>query len=220
MTDLVFLEPNKLGSEPFTTSDVIAAQAQISYRSVQRMIERHENDLAEFGQVRFQITPVKYARGTNDKKIYQLNEQQATLLITYLKNTPPVRQFKKDLVQEFYRMRRELTRRQIFRDAGKPIRRTLTDAIRDSGEDGRMHGHAYGTYTDLAYKAATGKIARILRKERGACATAIATDFLTSDELSAYNKAEERLTVLLDMGLTYDQIKTLLLVQTSKRLAG
>ena len=184
------------------------------------MIERHENDLAEFGQVRFQITPVKYARGTNDKKIYQLNEQQATLLITYLKNTPPVRQFKKDLVQEFYRMRRELTRRQIFRDAGKPIRRTLTDAIRDSGEDGRMHGHAYGTYTDLAYKAATGKIARILRKERGACAKAIATDFLTSDELSAYNKAEERLTVLLDMGLTYDQIKTLLLVQTSKRLAG
>ena len=167
MTDLVFLEPNKLGSEPFTTSDVIAAQAQISYRSVQRMIERHENDLAEFGQVRFQITPVKYARGTNDKKIYQLNEQQATLLITYLKNTPPVRQFKKDLVQEFYRMRRELTRRQIFRDAGKPIRRTLTDAIRDSGEDGRMHGHAYGTYTDLAYKAATGKIARVLRKERG-----------------------------------------------------
>lgn len=220
MTDLVFLEPNKLGSEPFTTSDVIAAQAQISYRSVQRMIERHENDLAEFGQVRFQITPVKYARGTNDKKIYQLNEQQATLLITYLKNTPPVRQFKKDLVQEFYRMRRELTRRQIFRDAGKPIRRTLTDAIRDSGEDGRMHGHAYGTYTDLAYKAATGKIARILRKERGACEKAIATDFLTSDELSAYNKAEERLTVLLDMGLTYDQIKTLLLVQTSKRLAG
>ena len=220
MTDLVFLEPNKLGSEPFTTSDVIAAQAQISYRSVQRMIERHENDLAEFGQVRFQITPVKYARGTNDKKIYQLNEQQATLLITYLKNTPPVRQFKKDLVQEFYRMRRELTRRQIFRDAGKPIRRTLTDAIRDSGEDGRMHGHAYGTYTDLAYKAATGKIARVLQKERGASAKAIATDFLTSDELSAYNKAEERLTVLLDMGLTYDQIKTLLLVQTGKRMAG
>ena len=220
MTDLVFLEPNKLGSEPFTTSDVIAAQAQISYRSIQRMIERHENDLAEFGQVRFQITPVKYARGTNDKKIYQLNEQQATLLITYLKNTPPVRQFKKDLVQEFYRMRRELTRRQIFRDAGKPIRRTLTDAIRDSGEDGRMHGHAYGTYTDLAYKAATGKIARVLRKERGASAKAIATDFLTSDELSAYNKAEERLTVLLDMGLTYDQIKTLLLVQRGKRMAG
>ena len=116
--------------------------------------------------------------------------------------------------------RQELTRRQIFRDAGKPIRRTLTDAIRDSGEDGRMHGHAYGTYTDLAYKAATGKIARVLRKERGASAKAISTDFLTSDELSAYNKAEERLTVLLDMGLTYDQIKTLLLVQRGKRMAG
>lgn len=220
MTDLVFLEPNKLGSEPFTTSDIIAECAKVTRHAVQQLCERYKDDLEEFGRVAFQMHPFQTAGGIQNIKLYQLNEQQATLLITYLKNTPPVRQFKKDLVQEFYRMRRELTRRQIFRDAGKPIRRTLTDAIRDSGEDGRMHGHAYGAYTDLAYKAATGKIARTLRKERGASAKAIAADFLTSDELSAYNKAEERLTVLLDMGLTYDQIKTLLLVQTSKRLAG
>ena len=218
MIDLVFLEPDKLDSEPFTTSKVVAECANIRHHTVTKLIQKHKTDFEEFGILRFKIEEIK-GRGQPEKS-YQLNEQQATLLITYLKNTPPVRQFKKDLVQEFYRMRRELTRRQIFRDAGKPIRRTLTDAIRDSGEDGRMHGHAYGTYTDLAYKAATGKIARILRKERGASAKAIATDFLTSDELSAYNKAEERLTVLLDMGLTYDQIKTLLLVQTSKRLAG
>lgn len=220
MTDLVFLEPNKLGSEPFTTSDIIADCAQVKHDTVQHLCRTHRTDLEEFGKLGFEIRPLPSSRTGQSTKLYRLNEQQATLLITYLKNTPPVRQFKKDLVQEFYRMRRELTRRQIFRDAGKPIRRTLTDVIRDSGEDGRMHGHAYGTYTDLAYKAATGKIARILRKERGACAKAIATDFLTSDELSAYNKAEERLTVLLDMGLTYGQIKTLLLVQTSKRLAG
>lgn len=218
MTDLVFLEPDKLGSEPFTTSKVIAEGANIQHHTVTKLIQKHKTDFEEFGILRFKIEVFK-GRG-QPEKTYQLNEQQATLLITYLKNTPPVRQFKKDLVQEFYRMRRELTRRQLFRDAGKPIRRTLTDAIRDSGEDGRMHGHAYGAYTDLAYKAATGKIARILRKERDACAKAIAADFLTSDELSAYNKAEEHLTVLLDMGLTYDQIKALLLLHTGKRLAG
>lgn len=218
MANLVFLKPNKLDSEPFTTSKVVAQGADIQHHTVTKLIQKHKADFQEFGILRFEIEEIK-GRG-QPEKTYQLNEQQAILLITYLKNTPPVRQFKKDLVQEFYRMRRELTRRQIFRDAGKPIRRTLTDAIRDSGEDGRMHGHAYGTYTDLAYKTATGKIARTLQKERGASAKAIATDFLTSDELSAYNKAEERLTVLLDMGLTYDQIKMLFLFQTEKRLAG
>ena len=220
MTDLVFLEPNKLGSEPFTTSKVIADFAGIGHKKLKSAIVKHKEGLQAFGILAPYRTDIPRRGRGQPEVIYKLNEQQAYFLMTLLKNTPIVVEFKRKLVQCFFIMRQELTRRQIFRDAGKPIRRTLTDAIRDSGEDGRMHGHAYGTYTDLAYKAATGKIARILRKERGASAKAIATDFLTSDELSAYNKAEERLTVLLDMGLTYDQIKTLLLVQTSKRLAG
>ncbi|EHZ84787.1 phage protein [Streptococcus pneumoniae 8190-05] len=35
-------------------------------------------------------------------KIYRLNEQQATLLITYLRNTEPVRKFKMNLVKAFF----------------------------------------------------------------------------------------------------------------------
>lgn len=101
MEELVFLEPNSLKSEPFTTSEVIAEYAEISYRSVQRLIEKHENDLEEFGRVRFQITPFETEGGTQNKKIYQLNEEQAPLLITYLKNTEPVRRFKKALSSNF-----------------------------------------------------------------------------------------------------------------------
>jgi hypothetical protein len=37
-----------------------------------------------------------------------LNEQQATLLMTYLRNSEKVRNFKKRLVKEFYRMREEI----------------------------------------------------------------------------------------------------------------
>lgn len=220
MTALVFLEPDKLGSEPFTTSDIIADCAQVKHETVQHLCRTHRTDLEEFGKLGFEIRPLLSSRTGQSTKLYRLNEQQATLLITYLKNTPPVRQFKKDLVQEFYRMRRELTRRQILREEGKPVRKALTDVIRDSGENNRMHGHAYGSYTDLAFKAATGKTARRLRKERGAAPKATATDFLTSHELAAYLKAEERLSVLLDMGLTYEQIKGLLLFQREKMLAG
>lgn len=220
MNDLVFLDPNRLDAEPFTTSDVIAANAQTSHHAVQQMISKHEDDIKEFGLLAFEMRAVKKARGVKYEKIYHLNEEQATLLITYLQNTPPVRKFKKDLVREFYRMRQELTQRQINRSLGKPIRRTLTDAVQGSGEDERMHGHAYSTYTDLAYKWATGKIARILRTERGAARQAVAADFLTAAEMERYNVAEGRITVLLDMGLQYDKIKELMMLRIADAKAG
>ena len=44
-------------------------------------------------------------RDLNKEKTYFLNEGQATLLFTYFRNTPKVRQFKKALVKEFLRMR-------------------------------------------------------------------------------------------------------------------
>lgn len=218
--DLVFLEPNRLDAEPFTTSDVIAQYGMVKRETVSRLIQKHENSLAAFGKVGFKIRASEGSATGQSEKIYTLNEPQATLLITFMKNTAPVVRFKTELVREFYRMRQELAERQLHRALGKPIRRTLTDAIRDSGEDERMHGHAYGTYTDLAYKFATGRIARQLRKERGAAPKATATDFLAADELERYNTMEGRITVLLDMGLQYDQIKGLIVHQLTAKAAG
>ena len=39
-----------------------------------------------------------------------------------------------------------------YRMAGKLIRRALTDEIKESGENERMHGHGYSTYTKLINK--------------------------------------------------------------------
>ena len=206
LPNLVFLHQ----TEPYTTSDIIAEYAGHSYRSVQRIIENQMERLERFGQVRFEITPVQYARGTNLKKIYCLNEEQATLLITFLKNTPVIADFKVELVRQFYAMRQELLRRKELRAEGKPIRRSLTDALRDSGEVERMNGHAYAAYTNLAYKLATGKSARQLRREYGAGENAVAADFLTSDELERYQKQMCAIAALLDVGLDYSQIRAAL----------
>ena len=110
-------------------------------------------------------------------------------------------------VEAFHAMREELTRRRELRAAGKPIRRGLTDALRDSGEVERMKGHAYSAYTDLAYRLATGKNSRQLRQERGA---ARAVDILTAAELEVYQRKEAAITVLLDAGMVYDDIKAAL----------
>ena len=97
MNDLVFLAPNT--EEPFTTSEVIAECAGVQHHTVTRLIQQHEADFKEFGLLRFQIDAVNTtgARGTKYTKTYRLNEQQATLLLTFLRNTPTVIAFKKEL---------------------------------------------------------------------------------------------------------------------------
>ncbi len=121
--------------EPYTTSDIIAEHTGNSYRSVQRTVERQMNRLERFGRVRFEITPLQTRGGVQDHKIYLLNEMQATLLITFLKNTDIVADFKVELVRQFFEMRRLLQERQTgqwqqVRAEGKAARRLETDAIK------------------------------------------------------------------------------------------
>ncbi len=115
MPDLVFINPKGKDMEPYTTSDIVAEMTGNSYRSVQRIIEKQEKRLETFGRVRFEITPLKTKGGLQNKKIYHLNEPQATLLITFLKNTDLVADFKMELVRQFYAMREYIT---LTREAG------------------------------------------------------------------------------------------------------
>ena len=144
---------------------------------------------------------------TNLTKIYHLNEPQATLILTFLKNTLPVREFKKNLVRQFYAMRNELLRRQIERATLKPVRREMTDVIQEY-DDGRW---SYKKYTDLAYKSVLGKNAAQIRKERGALKTAKAVDYLTADELAAVTKGTYQIAVLLEKTQDYELVKSLML---------
>ena len=165
---LVFLEPAKIDSVPFTTSDIIAEYAGVKHHAVQQLIRKHMKHLESFGKAAFEMRPLSNSKTGQRINIYHLNEPQATFLITLLKNTPTVVAFKKDLVRQFYVMRSELTRRQVEREALKPIRRSLTDAVKEA--NGELW--EYKNYTDLAYKSATGQTAAKLRKARNAPKTA------------------------------------------------
>lgn len=204
------LAPQRADGEPFTTSEIIAEGTGMNHRRVRDAIRKYQKELETFGRVGAYQTPLETKGGTQTVPGYILNEQQATFLLTLLKNTPVVVAFKKELVRQFYAMRDELARRRELRAIGKPIRRSLTDALRDSGEVERMKGHAYGTYTNLAFKLTTGKTARQLRRERGAAKDALAVDILTAAELETYQRKEAAIAVLLDAGLCYDAIKAAL----------
>lgn len=86
-------------------------------------------------------------------------------------------------VTRFHEMEAELTKRRELRAEGKPQRRSLTDMIRDNPE---AHRWDYKLYTDLAYKAAFGKTAAQIKKERAPGSKRHAVDLLTAEELTAY----------------------------------
>lgn len=139
-------------------------------------------------------------------KVYHLNEQQATLLMTYLRNTPVVREFKKELVRQFYAMRKELLNVRIAKAERKPVRLGMTDAIK-ALPDSPHKQFKYNQYTDLAYRTALGKSAKQLRRERGAASTATASNYMSSEEIAAVSSMENHIAVLLNVGMEYQQIK-------------
>lgn len=205
MNELVFIEPVDKKLEPYTTDEIIAECAGVKRRTVQKLLLDKQEQLEAFGILRFEIAKITDGRG-RPIKIYHLNEQQATLLITFLRNTEAVTRFKVELVRQFFAMRTELETRHQMRLEGKPRRRALTDAIKDSGENERMKGRAHSNYTNLLYKSVTGMNASQLKERRGAHSM-LAADLLTSDELKAYKRKEAVVTALLDEGYLYGDIK-------------
>lgn len=203
---LVFLEAGD--DEPFTTDEIIASCAQVRRSTVTRLIRNHQKDLETFGRVGFEIRALQTKGGIQDVKTYHLNEQQATLLITYLRNTEPVKAFKKALVREFYATRAEIARFKALRTEGKPQRRSLTDMIRDNPNHSKWD---YKLYTDLAYKAAFGKTAAQIKKDRAPGSDRRALDLLTADELEAYQKQEAAIAGLYAVGIDYETMKAVFL---------
>ena len=204
MNDIVFLVDNT--KEPFTTSKVIADRTGMNHRRVKDAIRKHEHEIRSFGLLGAYATE---SSGGRPEEIYRLNEQQATFLMTLLKNTPMVVDFKAELVRRFYAMRTELYNVKYEKLERKPIRIGLTDAIKALPESPHKH-LKYKQYTDLAYKLAIGNTAKQVRMERGANKKDTASNFLTSEEIEAVSKAENSISVLLGIGMSYSEIKSAL----------
>lgn len=93
------------------SSLIMAQQTERDHEPVLRLIRDNIIDFEAFGRVSFENGPFMTAGGMQQKTYALLNEQQATLLITYMRNNDVVRAFKVSLIKEFYRMRQALTPR-------------------------------------------------------------------------------------------------------------
>ncbi len=163
MYELIELRKNDI----FTNSKIIADGTNNEHNSVTRIIRNYIEDFEDFGEVKFMDLKSKNPQGGRPIKIYLLNEQQATLLLTYLGNNEIVRQFKKNLVRQFYAMRQFLMEKQSklwidTRQTNKENRLKETDVIKQLADYAKVQGSThsdrlYVVYTKLAKKIIGGK---------------------------------------------------------------
>lgn len=154
MSEIVFIGKH---NEPYTTSKIIADRTGIEHRKIKAAIHKYKKEVDSFGlSAPYQAE----STGGRPEEIYLLNEEQATFLMTLLKNTKVVVEFKKELVRQFYAMRKILQERQstewlLTRKQGKLVRRSETDVLAQlatyATEQGsaNMEKQVYQIYTKL-----------------------------------------------------------------------
>jgi len=98
--------------DPMASTEVIAKGMKQQHASVIKLVRKNQAALALFGSLRFEIRVKRTdGRGGEPTEFVMLNERQAALLISFMRNSPEVVEFKVSLVSEFYRMRDALNQR-------------------------------------------------------------------------------------------------------------
>lgn len=203
--NIVYMDGKK---EPYTTSEIIAECAGVQHHTVTRLSRNHKERFEAFGFYGFEIHKLD-GKG-RPKKVYHLNEQQATLLITYLDNTPQVVKFKTNLVKAFFELRKEVAEFRYQRALEKPKRKTLHDSI-ETWEQAPKHAHP--TVNNLLLKGASGLNKKQLMAQRGGHN---GIDSLTSTELVRYQALEDMAIAMINLGMSYQDIKNMVFRQKTE----
>lgn len=176
--------------EAFTDSRILAEGAGIEHASVIKLITNHLDDIAEFGRVGFQIVPFETNGGIQKIKICRLNEEQATFVISLMKNTKAVVAFKKELVKQFYKMKQFIqtlvTARQEF-----PL---LTENIKLLHENPKPYH--FSNECDMINRIVTGMSAKQFRQAHGIEKGKSIRPYLTDEQIQLMETLQK-----VDVGL-------------------
>jgi phage regulator Rha-like protein len=95
--------------EPRVSHRLIADSTDNQVKAISQMIGKYKADIEAFGKTPFKMEADSERKLKNPDakpiKTYYLNEQQATFLMTLLRNNPKVVEFKKALVKAFFKLK-------------------------------------------------------------------------------------------------------------------
>lgn len=208
------------GQQAVTTSEAIALGCKVQHKSVLALVRKYREEFDEFGLLAFETRPRPDGQhGGGDVEIAILNEDQATYLITLLRNNDIVRSFKRALVKAFRKALDEISR--LY--ANPPRRELLTDKRRS----GSLMCEIYKEVRDEA-----GKTTEFFHygKEHKLCNWALTGEFKPIDEsvldntsLTLLQKIRARNTSLIEADIPYPERKARLAqyaIRQRTRLVG
>lgn len=148
-----------------------------------------------------------YVNSQNKKQpMYYIKRDGFVLLVMGYTGEKAMK-FKEAYINQFNHMERLLKQKFVERQKGITVRHIVTDMIKHSKENERMHGHAYSLYTDMIYKSLFGKSAKQFREEFGLSKSDSLRDCFTPEELKAIQSKEMLVSALIECGWGYGQIK-------------
>jgi len=107
----------------------------------------------------------------------------------------------------FIQCEKEYRKHEAIRLSGIQIRKTLTDSVQESGENERMHGHGYSTYTKMVYEICGLKVKYEQFKKDWPTRKDFRDTQLDSDQLKRVELAESLIKPLLELEKQYSEIK-------------
>ena len=192
-----------------TNTAAIAEGVGRDHDTIIKLVDRNKSDLEEFGEVGFEIRA-----GYNNAKVRVavLNEQQTTLLITYMRNNELVRAFKKRLVAEFFSMRSALAKKKMDRNSARLEYKPMTDAIKHEREaqGKQIAPHHFSNEADLINRLALGMTAAKFRVYHEIGKKEPIRDYLTPEQIHCITELQRANTVFISMGWDFEQRKEVL----------
>lgn len=189
--------------EVFTNSKVIAEGTENQHETVTAIIRKYESDITDFGKIEFSDLKSGNPKGGRPERMYYFNEEQATFVITLLRNSKVVVAFKKELVKQFYAMRKFLIEKQskLWNDtriANKENRLKETDVIKLLADYAKEQG---STHSDKLYIAYTKLAKTVIGGQR---------DNMTACEINNLTLVEsiilQTIKIDMSMGMHYKDI--------------
>ncbi|EMD3747529.1 Rha family transcriptional regulator [Salmonella enterica] len=197
--------------------DLVANTASIAegvgrdHNTIIKLVERNKRGLEEFGRVGFEIRTLDTKGGRQKQRVALLNEQQTTLLITYMRNNEVVRSFKKRLVAEFFTMRSALAKKKMDRNFARLEYKPM-DAIKHEREaqGKQITPHHFSNEADLINRLALGMTAAKFRVHHEIGKKEPIRDYLTTEQIHCITELQRANTVSISMGWYFEQRKEVL----------
>ena len=191
-----------LNGVAFSESQKVADRFEKDHKNVLATIDRIISDLtAVQAAVKDYFIKGSFTNTRNREYRNYLMTREGFALVAMTLEGPESMIFKIQFIDAFKMQEAYIKKQNHARAVGKEIRKSLTDGVKESGENERMHGYGYSNYTKFAYKTIGIKY-----KKPGKGDPAV-RDTLAAEDLDRLKTVESMIKALLDIGNEYEQVK-------------